>query len=222
MNALLPINKPVGLSTFDLIRHFKKANSPDYKVGHAGTLDVFADGLVILLLGSATKSFADFQQHQKTYLATSRLGYSTATLDIEGDFIQQLDPPHLTRESIASAIETFPKKYDQTVPAFSAAKHQGQPLYKHALKGQAITKSKPVEIYQLELLAYKNPLATIKATVSSGTYIRQLSVDIFKTLHIESFLTNLTRTQIGPFDLHAAATLEDVYNDNWKQYQITQ
>jgi len=221
MNSLLLINKPIGLSTFDLIRHLKKAIKPDFKVGHAGTLDVFADGLVVLLLGDATKTFTDFQEHPKTYLATARLGISSPTLDIEGELTIQKNYVSPGRETIEQTIKDFPQKYDQTVPSYSAAKHQGKPLYKHARSGKLLTKTKPVTIHNLELVAHKNPLVTFKATTSSGTYIRQLSYDLFRKLEIDSFLSNLTRTEIGPYKLQNAATLEDLYNQNWKQYLVT-
>lgn len=220
MNALLPINKPISLSTFDLIRIFKRTNEPEYKVGHAGTLDVFADGLVILLLGTATKKFADFQNLPKTYLATARLGVNSTTLDTEGSFTTQKSPPKPSKTELESIFTAFPREYEQTVPAYSAAKHEGNPLYKHALKGKIISKSKPVQIYELKLVAYKYPLITFTTTVSSGTYVRQLSVDLFAKLKLHSFLTTLTRNQIGEYKLESAATLQDLYNDTWQSHLL--
>lgn len=221
-NGILLLNKPTGLSTFDLIRVFKKAIKPDFKVGHAGTLDVFANGLSILLLGSATKNFSLFQTLPKTYLATARLGYSSPTLDIEGDLTPQTNPPSIGREKIEVLFNNFPRQYHQSVPAYSAAKHQGQPLYRHARKGNAITnKTKPVTIHQLELIAYRSPLVTFNTSVSSGTYIRQLSCDLFTQLKLDSFLSSLTRTRIGPYQLKDAINLDTLYNKNWHQHLIT-
>ena len=223
MNSLLPLLKPVGLSTFDLIRIFKKTTKPDFKVGHAGTLDVFADGLAILLLGDATKKFADFQNLEKTYIATARLGVSSTTLDTEGDFTKQKNPPKPTYEEMEKLFADFPKSYEQDVPAYSAAKHEGKPLYQHALEGNvSISKSKTVQIYDLKLIAYKYPLVTFKATVSSGTYIRQLGVDLFTKLKLKSFLTCLTRLQIGEYQLDSAANLGDLYNQTWERKLIKQ
>lgn len=222
INGILLLNKPAGLSTFDLIRVFKKAVKPDFKVGHAGTLDVFANGLSILLLGPATKHFSLFQTLPKTYLATARLGYSSPTLDIEGDLTPQVDPPSVDREELETTFNNFPRQYDQSVPAYSAAKHQGQPLYRHARKGNAVTtKTKSVTIHQLELVAYRPPLLTFKASVSSGTYIRQLSCDLFTQLKLDSFLSSLTRTRIGPYQLKDAINLDTLYNKNWHQHLIT-
>lgn len=209
MHQILPVYKPIGLSTFDLIRRYKRENNlparsrgSASKIGHAGTLDVFADGLVLLLLGTATKDFDQFQTYPKTYRAAIRLGASSTTLDIEGNLTNQKNPPRPDREIIEAVLKEFIGTINQSVPAFSAAKHQGQPLYKLARQGRAApAKSKPVTIHALQLLAYKYPLVTLEATVSSGTYIRQLTYDIFKKLDLDSFLFALTRTAIGPFSL---------------------
>lgn len=202
-SQILPVNKPVGLSTFDLIRRYKREHNYNGKIGHAGTLDVFAEGLVLLLLGSATKQFAEFQTLPKTYIAHVRLGASSNTLDVEGVINNQKDPVIPKREAIETVLPDFIGVYDQAVPAFSATKQAGQPAYKLARAGkEVIAKSKPVTIHQLRLLAYKYPLITLEATVGSGTYIRQLTVDIFHKLQLESFLFGLKRTAIGEHALH--------------------
>lgn len=210
--GILLVNKPIGYSTFDVIRDFKRATSFKGKVGHAGTLDVFADGLVILMVNT-TKSFAKFQELEKEYQASLKLGSSSTTLDIEGDITLQNDPPKPSKEQIIEALTQHLGTQEQSIPSFSAAKFEGQPLYKHALKGNLITnKSKQVTIHSLQLIAYKHPLVTFTVTCSSGTYIRQLSRDIFKDLGIESFLFGLTRTKIGDYHLKDAISIKELAN----------
>ncbi len=196
------MNKPIGLSTFDLIRLFKRAN-PTFKgkIGHAGTLDVFAQGLVILLINT-TKHFAHFQTLTKDYQAGVRLGASSPTLDIEGALTEKPLDFYPSFSALQALLPQFVGSYNQTIPQYSAAKQGGKSLYSLARRGATIIpKSKPVTIDSLELIAYKYPLVNIKVICSSGTYIRQLTFDIFKKLDIDSLLFSLTRTQIGEYQL---------------------
>src|SRR5689334_4501521 len=141
--GILLINKPVGYSTFDIIRDFKRGTSFKGKIGHAGTLDVFADGLAILLVNT-TKDFAKFQELQKHYTANVRLGISSTTLDVKGEFTPQENASKVTREQLLKILPTFVGTYKQTIPSYSAAKFEGKPLYKHARKGNIVShKSKP-------------------------------------------------------------------------------
>lgn len=213
--GILLVDKPVGLSTFDLIRVFKKNNHFEGKIGHAGTLDVFAGGLVILLLNT-TRHFADFQEHKKHYLASVRLDASSTTLDIEGKVTHFENDEKIQKDSIQGSIDQFIGTHEQNIPSYSAAKFEGKPLYKHAAQGNLVThKSKPITVYDLSLLALKYPLATLNITCSSGTYVRQLTYDLFKKIGIESFLFGLTRTQIGEYQIKDAVSLQDIYNQNW-------
>lgn len=217
--GILLVNKPVGISTFDVIRRFKKATDFEGKIGHAGTLDVFASGLIILLLNT-TKDFARFQTLKKYYQAQVRLGISSTTLDIEGKLTDQKASPKPEVSQILAAFQPFLGPIDQSIPAYSAAKYQGQPLYKHALKGTPIIhKSKPVTIYSLDLLAYKYPLVNTAISCSSGTYIRQLTADIFTSLNIDSFLFGLVRTQIGEYHLENAISLDQL--SLWKEKLVS-
>lgn len=211
MNQILLVNKPIGFSTFDLIRQYKHSEPYQklkHKVGHAGTLDVFADGLVLLLLGEATKQFDQFQKLNKTYLASVRLGVASNTLDIEGELKTQTDSPVPTKDLILASLPQFIGSFDQTVPDFSAAKQGGQPLYKLARAGKKIIpKSKPVTVYEFKITAYKYPLVQLEIACSSGTYIRQLTYDLFRKMGIDSFLFSLRRTQIGDYHLRDAQIL---------------
>ncbi len=219
--GILLVNKPIGYSTFDIIRDFKRHTSFKGKIGHAGTLDVFANGLVILLINT-TKQFSSFQELKKHYLASVRLGVSSTTLDIEGELNKQQDSQKPSKEEIQNILCHFIGTYEQTIPSYSAAKFEGKPLYKHAREGNMIIhKSKSTTIETLDLLAYKYPLATLRISCSSGTYIRQLTYDLFKEISQESLLFSLTRTQIGEYLLKDAISLEDFLTDSWKNHLIT-
>lgn len=220
-SGIILINKPVGISTFDCIRIFKRKTGFKGKVGHAGTLDVFACGLAILLIGKRTKDFAQFQGGEKEYVASARLGYSSETLDIEGTLVEKSGFEKPKREQIEELLGQFVGSYEQTVPSFSAAKQNGLPLYDLARKGELVTnKSKLVQIHSIELIGYKFPLVTFRTSVSSGTYIRQLSWDIFQKLNIDSFLFSLSRTKVGQYTLDQATELSSLTPENWATYLL--
>ena len=224
VNGILPVQKPSAISSHDVIRIFKRSN-PELvkttKIGHAGTLDVFAEGVLLLMLGKATKKFDEIQKLPKTYIAQVRLGASSSTLDIEGEITHQQLEHNPTFQEIESALPQFIKKQQQTVPMFSAAKHNGKPLYEYARKGIKIEeRSKEIEVYDLTLQGYTFPLANIEIKCSSGTYIRQLSYDIFHSLNIQSFLYGLKRTSIGSYSFDKACSIEQIKQQSWTEALI--
>lgn len=221
ISGLLPVNKPSGMSSFDVIRVFKKSTQFKGKIGHAGTLDVFAEGLLILMLGKATKQFDELQKRDKVYQAGVRLGYSSDTLDVEGQLTKQEKDYRPTLAQVVATAEGMEGKQEQEVPKYSAAKQNGQPLYKLARQGKKIIpKTKSVEVFDINVTAYKFPLATIDVRCSSGTYIRQLTADIFNQLELDSFLFKLQRTRIGNIYLQQAASLEDIKNQRWLEHVL--
>lgn len=215
--GILPVWKPVGFSSYDLIRAFKQKTGYNGKVGHGGTLDPFASGVVLLLLGDTTKRFAEIQKWPKTYLAGARLGYESSTLDVEGTLTAAPRAAKIARSDVENVLPSFLGNILQEVPAFSAAKHKGKPLYVHARRGVAIKKSKTVRVNDIRLVALKYPLAALEVTCSSGTYIRQLSADIFKALGISSFLFSLERTRIGRVGRADCAIMEDIENGGYEK-----
>lgn len=220
MDTILPVYKPVGITSFDVIREFKHAIHPDYKVGHGGTLDPFADGVLLLLLGKATKRMDELSQLPKTYRAVARLGASSDTLDRTGTiatYIPGMKGSHIPGMSeLAIAASKFVGNIEQEIPDYSATKINGVPRYKLARAGKEMEKkSKLVTIYKLEIEKIEKDQITFVATVSSGTYIRQLSYDIFKTLGIESYLEELTRTQIGEYGIDSCIRIEDFNSVKW-------
>lgn len=203
MDKIIPIYKPVGLSSFDLIRKYKREHNFKGKIGHGGTLDPFACGLVLLLLGKATKEFDEIKKWHKTYLAGLRLGSTSTTGDPAGEITASLKAKDTitTKVQIEKVIQGFIGEIDQQIPAYSAAKYKGQPFYKLAKQGKAPNRSKKVNIKNIEIIAYKYPFLTLRVTVSGGTYIRQLAEDIGKELDIGAYLYYLERQSIGKFSI---------------------
>ncbi len=218
MDGILPIYKPVGITSFDVIRAFKKAVHPTFKVGHAGTLDPFADGVMLLMLGKGTKQFDVLQKLPKAYLATAILGAKSDTLDVTGVITSGVKSTHtLEMFEIANAAAKFVGTIEQQIPDYSAAKINGQPRYKLARQGKAMAaKSKKVTIYSNEVLSLDDNICKMRVTCSSGTYIRQLSYDIFYTLGIESYLDKLTRESIGDYTIKMCCQIADFSESKWQ------
>ncbi|PIE58766.1 MAG: tRNA pseudouridine(55) synthase TruB [Desulfobulbus propionicus] len=210
--AVYLIDKPAGASSFAMVRTIRRLLGIK-KVGHAGTLDPFASGLLIVCAGRpATKHIETFMGSRKTYLATMELGVETTTHDPEGVISGRFPVPELQPEQIASVLERFVGRQLQAPPHFSAAKHKGKPLYHYARKGILITKApREIEIYSLCLLGYSAPFLEIEVTCGPGTYVRVLGSDIGKALGVGgASLTYLRRTTSGPFHVDDALAGEDL------------
>jgi tRNA pseudouridine55 synthase len=214
MDGILPVYKPVGMTSYDVIREFKRAVHPDFKIGHGGTLDPFADGVLLLLLGKATKKMNELSALPKTYRATAVLGASSDTLDVTGTITNSLPADAalqaLQSGQIKEVSRMFMGEIEQKIPDYSATKINGVPRYKLARRGEAMEKkTKIVTIYELEIEKIEDDKVTFCATVSSGTYIRQLSYDIFKAMGLESYLESLTRTRIGNYTIDDCTQIKD-------------
>lgn len=210
---IILIDKPAGLSSFGVVARVRRRLSEQagkkVKVGHTGTLDPFATGLLILLSGKSTKLSTDFLKLDKWYEATLFLGKTSTTGDPEGvitNFSEKI--PSLA--DVEQAISALTGKIQQTVPAFSAVKINGQRAYQLARRGEVVKMpTREIEIYSIEILQYKYPELTIRTHVSSGTYIRTLGEDIGKKLATGAYLASLRRTKVGAFDISSATKLED-------------
>lgn len=217
MDGILPVYKPVELTSYDVIRAFKRVVHLDYKIGHGGTLDPFAEGVLLLLLGKATKQMNALMALPKTYRATVVLGARSDTLDRTG-VITPFD--HYTIKSlnqIKQAAEKFVGEIEQEIPEYSAAKVNGVPRYKLARRGiEQEKKTKRVKVYELRITNYAEQKVTFETTVSSGTYIRQLSYDLFKSLGIESYLESLVRVRIGDFAMDDCAQIAEFTTEEWQ------
>lgn len=208
MDGLLPVWKPTEITSYDVIRIVKrevlKKLPEKVKIGHAGTLDPFAEGVLILMLGRGTRKFDEIQTWPKTYRAVAKLGAKSDTLDKTGNIVP-IHSDTVSRDAVERALKEFVGEIEQVVPQYSAAKYQGMPRYKYARKGELIPeKSKKVQVYSIEVVGdplfnYSNNRSEMELLIScsSGTYIRQLSYDIFRSLGIESYLYSLVREAVG-------------------------
>ena len=207
MNGILIIDKPKGLTSARVVSIVKKALDAK-KVGHAGTLDPFAEGVLICCVNQATK-LADFLlKGTKTYIAELKLGEETDTQDLTGSVVSSTQPENYPRETIDRVFKGFEGSIEQLPPVYSALKHKGTPLYKLAREGKPVQKpSRQVEIYSIAVLEIAMPLIRFEVSCSSGTYIRTLASDIGKMLGCGAHLNALKRTASSGFTLDQAVSL---------------
>jgi tRNA pseudouridine55 synthase len=207
LNGLLLVRKPIGISSFDVIRKLRRVTGVR-KIGHAGTLDPLASGLMIMLFGSACKKAAEFSKLDKRYLAVVRLGANSSTGDGEGEITPVSDRVPV-REEVEAAMQQLEGEIEQVPPAYSAIKVGGREAYKRVRAGEVVEiPARKVTIYENVLLEYEYPLLKLDAHVSSGTYIRTLAEDLGKILDTGAYLSGLVRSQIGKFSIEAAIDLE--------------
>ena len=201
------IDKPVGITSFAVVGKLRRLLGLK-KIGHAGTLDPFASGLLILCAGRpATRHIDQFMQGAKEYEAVLQLGVETDTLDLEGRILATRGVGPLSEEEICSCLQGFTGPRMQAPPAFSAAKHKGKPLYHYARKGVMIRKEpRPIEIYNMEFLGYDADARQLSCRVqcSRGTYIRVLAAEIGEHLGCGAHLCALRRTRSGSFSVDGA------------------
>jgi len=210
---IILIDKPAGMSSFGVVarvrRKLRDEQGKKVKVGHTGTLDPFATGLLIILAGRATKKSDEFLKKDKVYEATVCLGKTSTTGDIEGE-ITEVSEKVPTLQEVEAACEKLTGEIKQTVPIFSAVKINGERAYKLARKGKEVEMpTRKVTIYSLEILDYTYPELKIRTHVSSGTYIRTLGEDIGKLLGTGAYLTALRRTKIANYDVADSLKLDD-------------
>lgn len=224
MNGILIVNKPKGYTSRDIVNIIsKKLNTK--KVGHTGTLDPIAEGLLVVPIGRALKISELLTSEKKEYIAKVILGYETDMLDITGKEIKR-NIPNVDKDKLIEVLNSFIGKYNQEVPMYSAVKVNGRKLYEYARSNIQITPpSKIVEIYSISLLEgpiYKDDTVefTMKCEVSKGTYIRSLIRDIAYKLSTYGTMKELIRTKQGSFLLEDAFTLEDIQKDNYKLLSI--
>ena len=211
-DGILLIDKPAGMTSFGVVarvrRVLSQAAGKKVKVGHTGTLDPFATGLMILVVGKECKNAGKYSKLDKAYEATIVLGKTSSTGDTEGEITSVSEAVPASNE-IEGTLKSFVGEITQTPPMFSAIKVNGQRAYKLAHKGEVVEiPTRQVHIYSLELTKYSYPELVIRAHVSSGTYIRTLAEDIGKALGAGAYCKELRRTQIASHTLEQATTLE--------------
>ena len=217
MNGILVINKEKGPTSRDIVNKICKVLNTK-KVGHTGTLDPLARGILVIYLGNCLKLVELLQNHDKEYIAKIQLGIETDTLDITGRIINKQAIPIISNEQIKEALASLTGKIKQQVPKYSAIKVNGKKLYEYARNNQSVELPiHDVEIYDIELLSpLNNNEFTIKCQVSKGTYIRSLVRDIGYKLGTLATLTELTRTKVGNFSLEDAFSLEEIEKGKYK------
>lgn len=211
------IDKPAGITSHDVVDQVRKITGIK-RVGHTGTLDPFATGILLVTVGSTTRLAQYTNDLPKTYEATIVLGASSDTDDMTGK-ITSISNYQPTEQEITETLKTFIGKIEQTPPAYAAIKVKGKKLYEYARAGQAIAvPPRSVTIHSLELVSYVYPEVRIQAVVLSGTYIRALGRDIGQSLKTGAYLLTLSRTAIGNFNKKKSIQLKQLANENWIGY----
>ncbi len=222
MNGLLIINKPKGYTSHDIVNIIRKKLNIK-KVGHTGTLDPNATGVLPILIGTATKISKYLVEHEKTYIATIALGKKTDTGDSEGRIIQEDNSfESINKNKIENVIKSFIGKQNQIPPIYSAIKIKGKKLYEYAREGKEVdVQPREIEIYDIKLKRYKNNEITFKIECSKGTYIRTLCEDIAKKLGTIGYMKELQRTKVNTFSIENAVSLEELDNINIEEKIIS-
>ena len=205
------INKPYKWTSFDVVRKIRNSLKPlKLKVGHAGTLDPLATGLLLLCTGKLTKQIDTFQAEEKEYTGTMILGATTPSYDLETEINQTFETSHITEELIKQTLPQFIGEIDQKPPVFSAIKKDGKRLYEHARKGEEVEiAARKTTIHEFEITRIALPEVDFRVICSKGTYIRSLANDFGKALNSGAHLTVLRRTKIGEFSVEGAISPQD-------------
>lgn len=219
--GFLNINKSAGMTSHDVVAKLRR-NVRLKKVGHAGTLDPMATGVLIICVGGATRLSEYVMVSTKRYQARVRLGITTDTYDVEGEIQQTRDPSGITRTQVEKALEAFRGDIQQLPPMYSAIKQNGQKLYDLARAGKTVEREpRRVQIDQLELTDWSMPELTLDVVCSAGTYIRSLAYDLGEFLGVGAHLAGLVRLASGAFLLEQSIKLEDLLHDSiWSQHLI--
>ena len=220
MDGVILINKPKGITSRDVVNEVCKILKTK-KVGHTGTLDPIASGVLVVCVGKATKLVDIITSANKEYVATVKLGLLTDTLDLDGEVLKK-EKVTIRKEELINVLNSFLGKYEQEVPIYSAVKVNGKKLYEYAREGKKVNLPKRmVEIKEIELINLTDEEYKFKVLVSKGTYIRSLIYDINRKLNVIGVMSDLVRTKQGIFNIDDAYTLEDIKTGNYKMYTIT-
>lgn len=221
LSGFFNIDKPAGMTSHDVVQAIRRAGK-ERRVGHAGTLDPMATGVLLVAVGSATRIIEYLQEGTKVYQGVVRFGLTTTTYDVEGEVISQAPAEAvaaLTREQVETALAPFRGVIQQVPPMVSALKHAGRPLYELAREGIEIEREpRSVEISQLDVVEWNPPDITLRVTVSKGTYIRSLAHDLGQALGVGATLAGLRRLAVGRFSIADAEPLDTVVEALTGQY----
>lgn len=211
---VIVVDKPLGWTSFDAVKRVRGAiqrrlGMKRFKVGHAGTLDPLATGVLLVCTGRATKRISELQEGMKEYVAEVTFGATTPSFDLEKEIDATYPWEHITREKIEEVLPRFTGHVMQVPPVFSAVKVDGKRAYSYARKGKEVEiKAKPLEIREMEILGWEAPKLTVRVLCSKGTYIRALARDLGTALDSGAHLTALKRTRVGDFSIADALDID--------------
>ena len=210
MEGIINVNKPSGITSFDVIRKLRKILH-ERKIGHTGTLDPLAEGVLVVCLGKATKLVQDIEGYEKTYIAGFELGYRTDTYDIEGQVTEKGEVREVTLSELKNTLKEFLGKIEQVPPMYSALKVDGKKLYELARQGIEVErKARAIEIKSIDIVEFDGVKGRIRCEVSKGTYIRSLIDDMGKNLGTFAVMTSLIREKVGNSHIKDSYKLEDI------------
>ena len=221
MDGVINIFKNTGMTSFDVVRIIKKASNTK-KVGHTGTLDPEASGVLPVCIGKGTKIIDYIMNSDKVYEVEFKLGIKTTTYDLEGEIIEEKDSSNLTDDTILLAINSFIGEYSQIPPMYSALKQNGVRLYELARKGIEVEREgRLIKIINIEDIKIDNPYVSMKVKCSKGTYIRSLCYDIGDNLGVGAAMTKLKRTKTSKFTEEDSININDINSDNINDFIIS-
>jgi len=210
VNGVLLIDKPTGPTSFDVVRAVRRAFD-QRKVGHAGTLDPLASGLLVVCLGQGTKLVPYLMDGDKRYSATVRLGFETDTDDALGEPMEEAPVPELSADQITTALARFRGAIEQVPPVYSALKSGGEPLHRKARRGERVApEPRTITIHELEMVRFANDEIDLEVCCSKGTYVRSLARDLGRALGTRAHLRSLRRTASSGFEVDDALTLKEL------------
>ena len=219
LSGILNIDKPAGVSSARVVAQVKRMLPRGTKIGHAGTLDPFATGVLLLLVGKATKLCERLMSEAKQYVATVKLGATTETLDPETPEVVRRGVVPMTREQVEQVLPRFVGEIEQMPPVYSALKIGGRPAYQLAREGEAVElKTRQVKVYGIELLRFEWPELELKIDCGRGTYVRSIARDVGAALGTDGYLTALRRTKVGDFSADAAVIVDVLQKDGVERH----
>lgn len=210
MEGIINVNKPSGITSFDVVRKLRRILH-ERKIGHTGTLDPLAEGVLVVCIGKATKLVQDIEGYEKTYTAGFELGYRTDTYDTEGQIIEKREINNVTLGELENVLKKFIGEIEQIPPMYSALKVDGKKLYELARQGIEVErKARLIEIKFIDIVEFDGVKGKIRCGVSKGTYIRSLIDDMGKALGTLATMTSLVREKVGSSNIEDSYTLEDI------------
>lgn len=219
MNSVILVNKDKGKTSRDIVNNLTKVFNTK-RIGHTGTLDPIAQGVLVICINKYTKLVNSLMSLDKQYIGTITLGVKTDTFDITGKVLEQKDVS-VSKEDIEKVFSSLIGKYEQVVPIYSAKKVNGKKLYEYARNGEEVKlPTNEVDIYNLELISYEKNKIVFKCNCSKGTYIRSLIQTICDKLNVIGTMSDLVRTKQGNFDISNSYTVEDIENGNYKMLSV--